>query len=168
MGCNNFGGQTLAKTCSFVGGHIVVQQAKISTAERSWTNTLNSLQEEIHYCFIKFCIYCISLWYEFFVHYGLKFEKIINLVLRRDLWNFSYFGRGDVSQTNSELSRFVSLSKANHQASNPVIIVLKGILSASVIAIISCQDVTRSYLCSGVKDCGTKLAHTFLFPQILF
>jgi len=25
--------------------------------------------------FIKFCIYCFSLWYEFFVHYALKVEK---------------------------------------------------------------------------------------------
>jgi len=35
-GCNIFlGGQKLAKTCSFVGGHIIVQKEKISRAERS-------------------------------------------------------------------------------------------------------------------------------------
>jgi len=27
-------------------------------------------------------IYCFSLWYEFFVHYSLRVEKIINMVLR--------------------------------------------------------------------------------------
>jgi len=32
-------------------------------------------QEAIHYSFIKFCIYCFPLWYEFFVHYALRVEK---------------------------------------------------------------------------------------------
>jgi hypothetical protein len=91
-----------------VGGRIIVQQEEISRAERSWTNPLNALQEAIHYSFTKFCIYCFSLWCEFFVHYALRVEKIINMVLMRDLWNFSFFGRGDVSPTHSELRRFVS------------------------------------------------------------
>jgi len=55
-GCNIFLGQKLANTCSFVGGCIIMQQEKISRAERSWTNPLNALQEAIHYSFIKFCI----------------------------------------------------------------------------------------------------------------
>jgi hypothetical protein len=98
-----FGGQKLAITCSFVGGRVIVQK-NISRAERSWTNPLNALQAAIHYSFIKFCIYCFPLWYEFFVHYALRVEKkIINTVLMRDLWNFSFFGRGDVSPTHSEL-----------------------------------------------------------------
>jgi hypothetical protein len=57
-----------------VGGHIV-QQEKISTAECSWMNLLNVLQEAIKYSFIKFRIYCFALWYEFFVHYALRIEK---------------------------------------------------------------------------------------------
>jgi hypothetical protein len=72
-GCNIFLGQKLANTCSFVGGRIIVQQEKISKAERSWTE---SIQEVIYYSFIKFCIYYFSLWYEFFVHYALRVEKI--------------------------------------------------------------------------------------------
>ena len=32
----------------------------------------------------------------------------------------------------------------------------------------SWQDVTRSSLCSGVKECGTKRAHNFLFPKSSF
>jgi len=32
----------------------------------------------------------------------------------------------------------------------------------------SWQDVTRSALCSGVKECGTKRAHNFLFPKFSF
>jgi len=38
-------------------------------------------------------------------------------------------------------------------------------LSASAIALMSWQDVTRSFLYSGVKKCGTKRAHNFLFPK---
>ena len=74
-GCNIFGGKKLANTCSFVGGRIIVQQEKISRAERSWTNRLNALQEAIHYSCIKFCIYCFSFRYEFFVHFALRVEK---------------------------------------------------------------------------------------------
>jgi hypothetical protein len=74
-GCNIFWGQKLANTCSFVGGRITVQQEKILRADHSWTNPMNVLQEAIHYSFIKFCIYCFSLLYEFFVHYALKVEK---------------------------------------------------------------------------------------------
>ena len=100
-GCNIFLGQKVANTCSFVGGRIIVQQEEISTAERSWKNPMNALQEGIHYFFIKFCICCFSFWYEFFVHCALRVEKIINVVLMRDLWNFSFFDRGDVLSTHS-------------------------------------------------------------------
>ena len=65
----------MANTCWFVGGHIIVQQGKISRAEHSWMTPLNVLQEVIHYSFIKFCIYCLSLWYEFFVHYLFQSQK---------------------------------------------------------------------------------------------
>jgi hypothetical protein len=60
-GFSIFWGQKLANTFSFVSGRIIVQQEKISTAERSWTNTLNVLQEAINYAFIKFFIYCFYL-----------------------------------------------------------------------------------------------------------
>jgi hypothetical protein len=75
-GSNIFGGQKLAKTCSFVGGRIIVQQENVLSAERSWTNPLNALQEAIHYSFIKFCICCFFLWYELFVRYALRIEKM--------------------------------------------------------------------------------------------
>jgi hypothetical protein len=106
--CNVFEGQKLTNKCSFVGGHIIVQQEKITRAERSWTNPSNTLQEAIYYSFIKFCIYCLSLWYEIFVHYALRVEKFINMIMMGDLWYFSFFGQGDVSPTHSELCRFVS------------------------------------------------------------
>jgi len=57
------------------------------------------------------------------------------MVFMQDLWNFSYFGRRDVSPTHSELLCFVSESQAKHQISSPVIILLKKILSASANAI---------------------------------
>jgi len=97
--------QTLA---ALWGGGIIVQQEKISTAERSWTNPLNALQQAIHYSSIKFCIYCFSVRYEFFVHCALRVEKIISMVLMGDPWNFNFFGQGDVSTTHSKLCRFVS------------------------------------------------------------
>jgi len=81
---------------------------RISRAEGIWTNPLNALQEAIHYSFKKFCIYCFSVWYEFFVHYTLRVEKIINMVLMRDFRNFSFFGQVDVSPTHSEVCRFES------------------------------------------------------------
>jgi hypothetical protein len=56
------------------------------------------------------------------VHCALR---VINMVLMRDLWNFSFFGRGDVSPTHSEICRFVSGLWAKHQVSSPVIILLK-------------------------------------------
>jgi hypothetical protein len=45
---------------------------------------------------------------------------------------------------------------------------LKNYLSASAIAIMSWQDVTRSSPCSSVKKCGKKHAHKFLFPKSSF
>jgi len=74
-GCNIFWGQKLANTCSFVGGRVIMQQEKISRAEHRCTNPLNVLQEAIHYSFIKFCIYCFSLWFKFFVHCALRAKK---------------------------------------------------------------------------------------------
>jgi hypothetical protein len=45
---------------------------------------------------------------------------------------------------------------------------VKIFLSASVIALMFWRDVTRSSLCSGDKECGTKRAHNFLFPKSSF
>jgi len=45
---------------------------------------------------------------------------------------------------------------------------VKKMLSASAIMIMSWQDVTWYSLCSGVKECGTKYAHNFLFPKSSF
>ena len=86
----------------------------------------------------------------------------------RDLWNFSFFGRRDVPPTHWELCRFFAESQSKQQVSPPVKILLKKNLSASAIAIMSWQDVTRSSLCSGVKESGTKRAHNFLFPKSSF
>ena len=66
--CYIFCGQTQPTLVAMWVGALSCNQKKISREERSWTNPLNELQKAIHYSFIKFCIYCISLWYEFFVH----------------------------------------------------------------------------------------------------
>jgi len=91
-----------------VGGSIIVQQEKISRAERSWTNPLNALQEAIHYSFIKLCIYCFSLWYEFFMHYALIVEKKYQHGLDAGPLEFKFLRPRGVSPTHSELCPFVS------------------------------------------------------------
>ena len=45
---------------------------------------------------------------------------------------------------------------------------VKKFLSASAIAIKPWQDATRSSLCSGLMECGTKRAHNFLLPKSSF
>ena len=95
-------------------------------------------------------------------------KKIINMFLMWNHWNSSFFSRGYVSPTHSQLCRFVSGSQAKHQVSSPIITLLKKFLSASAIAIMSWQDVTRSALCSGVTQCGMKRAHNLLFPKSSF
>jgi hypothetical protein len=107
-GCKIVVGQKLANTCSFVCGRIIVQQEKNSRAERSLDEAVECASGGDSLFLYKFCIYCFSFWYEFSVHCALRVEKIIDMVLMRDLWNFSFFGRGDVSPTQSEICRFVS------------------------------------------------------------
>jgi len=141
---------------------------KISRAERSWTNPLNAFQEAIHYSCIQFCIYCFPSGTNSLCTTPCESKKFINVFLMRDLWNFSFFGRGDVSPTHSELCRFVSGSQAKHQVSSPVTILLKKKLSASAIAMMTWQDVTRSSFCSVVKECGIKRAYNFLLPKSSF
>ena len=51
---------------------------------------MNALQEGIHYSFIKFCIYCFFLWYEFFVHYALRVEKTCKDGLDAGLLEFQF------------------------------------------------------------------------------
>jgi len=87
---NIFLGQKFSKTCSFAGRRITVQEEKISREECNWTNPLNALQEAIHYSFIKFCIYCFSLWYEFIVHCALRVEKYYQHCLDVGLLEFQF------------------------------------------------------------------------------
>jgi hypothetical protein len=153
-----------------VGWRITVQQKKISRAERRWTNPLNALQETIHYSFTKFCIYCFSLWYEFFVHYALRVEKNYQHGFDAGPLKFQFLRpRGWLTNPFRTLSLcFEVIGKTPGLISRNNFV--KKILSASAIAIMSWQDVTRSSLCWGVKECGTKRAraHNFLFPKSSF
>jgi hypothetical protein len=74
----------------------------------------------------------------------------------RELWNFSFFGRGDVSPTHSELCRSVSGSQAKHQIF--VCIHRNNVLARcySIFPLLRCQAVWN-------KTC-TLLS----LPQILF
>jgi hypothetical protein len=162
-GCNIFWGQKLANTCSFVGGRIIVQQKKNLESRTQLEEPTECasggdpirLYKTLHLLFFPLVrILC-----------ALRLESPINwMFLIRDLWNFSFFGRGNVLPTHSELCRFFRVT-----GKTLGLISLKNFskkfLSASAVAIISWQDVTRSSPCSGVKECGTKWAHNFLFPK---
>jgi hypothetical protein len=91
-----------------------------------------------------------------------------NMVLMRNLWNFSFFGRGDVSPTLSKLCRFV----LGVTGKTPGLISRNNFIKKIVCIVnrdnVIMQDVTRSSLCSRVKECGTKRAHNFLFPKSSF
>ena len=115
----------MANTCSFVGGRIIVQQEKMSTAERSWTNPLNALQGAKHYSFIKYCIYCFSLWYEFFVQYALRFEKYYQYGLDERLLEFQCLRPRESFINPLRTLALVSETKAKHQVPSPVITLLK-------------------------------------------
>ena len=164
-GCNIFGGQILAKTCSFVGGRIIVQQGKIWKSERSCSDPLNVLQEVIHYFCRKFCICCFCLWYEFFVNYAWRVEKNYQRVLDRGPLEFQFLRpKGCPTNPFRTLSlHFGVIGKTTGLTSRNNFV--KKILSASASAIISWQNVTRSSFCSGVNECGTKRAHNILFPK---
>jgi len=146
-----------------------MQQEIILRTEHSWTNPLNALQEAIDYSFIKFCIYCFSLWYKFFVHYVLRVKnKIINMVLMQDLWNFSFFSWGDVSPTHSELCHFVSGSQAEHQVSSPIIVLLKKIFVCIVLhnnVLARCDWIFPLLGCQGAWN---KMCTQLSLSQILF
>jgi hypothetical protein len=124
----------------------------------------------IHYSFIKFSIYCFSLWYEFFVHYALRVEKNFQYGLDAGPLEFQFLRpRGCLTKPSRTLSFcFGVIGKKIPGLISRNNCVKKGFLSAPAIAIISWQDVTRSSLCSRVKECGTKHAHSFLFPKSSF
>ena len=69
-GCNIFGGQKLA---ALWADALSCKKEKISRAERSWMNPLNTLHEEIHYSFTKLCIYCFFRLVRFL--YALRLES---------------------------------------------------------------------------------------------
>ena len=103
----------------------------------------------------------------FFVHCVLRVGKNLSTVLMQYLWNFSFFGRGDVSPTHSELCCFVSGSLVKHQISSPVIILLKVFVCIGYRAdVLARRDLIFLLLrCQGVpnKSC-TRLS----LSQILF
>ena len=131
-------------------------------------NPLNALQEVTHYSFIKFCLNCFSLWYEFCVHYALRVEKNYQHGLDVGPLEFQFLRpRGCLTNPFRTLSLcFGVICKTPGLISHNNFVKKK--ISASANAMMSWQDVTRSSLCSGVKECGTKRAQNFLFPKFSF
>jgi len=129
---------------------------------------LNALLEAIHYSFLKFRIYCFSFWYVLFVHYALRVEKNDQHVLDAGPLEFQFL-RPWRCLTNP--FRILSLCFGTTDKTQGLISstnFVNKFLSASAITIMSWQDVTRSSLYSGVKECGTKRANKFLFPKLSF
>jgi hypothetical protein len=95
-----------------------------------------------------------------------ELKKIINMVLMRDLWNFSFFSQGDVSPTHSELCSFVSGAQAKHQVSFPIIIVKKNFVCIgcrnNVLA--RCDSIFPFLRCQGVWN---RMCTPFSFPNPL-
>jgi hypothetical protein len=131
-------------------------------------NPPKALQVEIHYAFIKFCIYCFFLWYELFVHYALRVEKNYQNGLDTEPLEFQFL-RPRVCLTNS----FRTLSLYfGFIGKTP------GLLSGN-------NFVKKLFVCIGHRDnvlarcdsifpllrcqkCGKKHAHKFLFPKSSF
>jgi len=95
-------------------------------------------------------------------------KKIINMVLMRDLWNFSFYSWGDVAPTHSELCCFVSGSYTKHQLSSPIIVLLKKTfvpIGQHDIVLARCDSIFPLLRCQGLwnKTC-TQLS----ISQILF
>ena len=132
---------------------------------------MNALQVAIHCSFIKSCIYCFSFWYEFFAHYASRVEKIYQQDLDAGPLQFQFLRpRGCLTNPFRTLSFCFGVIGVIGKTLGLIflIILLNKFLSSSAIAKMSWQDVTQSSLCSGVKECGTKRAHNFLFPKSSF
>jgi hypothetical protein len=105
---NIFGGKKMVNTCSFVGGRIIVQQEKNLERRTQLDERVECtsggdpllLHKILHLLFFPLVRILCAL--------RLESRKKLSMVLMRDLWNFSFFGRGDVSPTHSEFCRFVS------------------------------------------------------------
>jgi hypothetical protein len=98
----------------------------------------------------------------------LRVEKIIDIVLMRDLWNFSFFGRVDVSPTYSEFCRFVSGSWAK----TPGLISRNNFVEKTFVCIghrdndlARCDPIFPLLRCQGVRN---KTCTQLSLPQILF
>ena len=84
-----------------------MQQENILGAEHNWTNPLNPLQEAIHYLLQNSAFTAFLSGTNSLCTMPGESKKIINIVLMWDLWNFFFFGQGDVSPIHSELFCFV-------------------------------------------------------------
>jgi len=124
-------------------------------------------QEAIHYSFIKFCIYCFPL-VRILCALCLESQKNYQHGLDVGPLEFQFLRpRGCLTNPFRTLSLCYGVIG---KTPGPISLnnFVKKCLSALAIAIMSWQDVTQSSLCSGVKECGTKRAHNFLFPKSSF
>ena len=150
-----------------MGGRIIVQQQKISTAERNWTNPLNVLQEANHYSFIKSAFTVFPL---VRILCALLFDSRKNYqhFLDAERLEFQFLRQRRCLINPFRNLRFVEGSKAKHQVSSTVIILLNKFFFCNgnrdnVLA--RCDSIFPLLRCQGVwnKTC-TQLS----LSQILF
>ena len=126
------------------------------------------LQEAIHFSFIKICVcFIFFLWYDFFVLYALRDEKNYQQSLDAGLLGFQFLRpRGYLTSPSRILSPcFGVIGKT--QGPSPVIILFKKFVWIGHRDNVFARS-DSIFLGSGVKDCGTKRAHNFLFPKSSF
>ena len=129
---------------------------------------VNVLQEAIHYSFLKFCIYCFSFWYEFFMHYALRVEKIYQYGLDAGPMELQFLRpRGCLTNPFRTLSLTFEVT-----GKSPGLISRNNFVKKFLVCIGHRDTVfARCDLISlyaGVKECGTKRGHNFLFPKSSF
>jgi hypothetical protein len=156
-------GQKLAKTCSFVGGRIIAHQKNLDS--RTHLDEAASGDPLLLYKILHLLVFLLVR-----VLRALCLERGKNYQHGLDAGHLEFqflWPRGCLTNPFRTLSLSFGV-----KGKTPGLIsrnnFVKKNLSASAIAKMSWQDVTRSSLSSNVKECGKRRAHNFLFPKSSF
>jgi hypothetical protein len=144
----------LAKSRSFVGGRSIVQQEQSSGASGGGLLLLYKILQLLFFTLVR--ILC-ALKLESRKRYQNEYYKgTVRISVSWTKWMFH-----QIIQNLSLCLGIIGKTRVLMSLNS----VLNKFLSASAITIIYWQDVSRCYLCSAVKECGTKRAHSILFPK---
>ena len=166
--CNSFGGQKFANTCTFVSGCIIVQQEKNLENRTQLDEPVECASGGDSLLLYKILHLMFFLVVRIVCALRLESQKNYQRGLNAGPLEFQFlWPRGCLTNPFRTLSLcFGVIGKTPGFISHNNF--FKNILSASVIMILSWQDVTWSSLSPDVKECGTKRTHNFLFPKSSF